>query len=317
MKKSELKFLIAAILKESAHMNRRERRAMSNQLANMDTKAGEQHANATALNYLQKTNPQAAYKIAAERQRRLTLQGMAANENTGVDIPSEMIKQSLIKQIRQAEAGRKMKGKNLDGMDLGALQKYYNSIGQFDSSVHVPGHGWGGVNENNEQPIFKDRQGGQDVYWMDNKDSGGKIQVRPEAVARMVKRGHRVVDLNEPNDPRAAKRQPDPDMSHYTDLQEDSSNESFFPRLDLALNNIEEFLDKNKATVDDNEHPKDENADRHGVRKPFAYGGIPYEQSRDAHYKLLSYKGKLTRKYLHVSIYRMPSGSYELTKYIA
>jgi hypothetical protein len=51
-----------------------------------------------------------------------------------------------------------------------------------------------------EQPIYKDRQGGQDVYWMDNRDSGGKIHIKPEAVARMVKRGHRVVDINEPSD---------------------------------------------------------------------------------------------------------------------
>ena len=49
-----------------------------------------------------------------------------------------------------------------------------------------------------EQPIYKDRQGGQDVYWMDNRDSGGKIHIKPEAVARMVKRGHRVIDINEP-----------------------------------------------------------------------------------------------------------------------
>jgi len=49
-----------------------------------------------------------------------------------------------------------------------------------------------------EQPIYKDRQGGQDVYWMDNRDSGGKIHLKPEAVAKMVKRGHRVIDINEP-----------------------------------------------------------------------------------------------------------------------
>ena len=34
--------------------------------------------------------------------------------------------------------------KKLDGMSLGNLQRYYNSIGEFNSSVHVPGIGWGG-----------------------------------------------------------------------------------------------------------------------------------------------------------------------------
>ena len=51
-----------------------------------------------------------------------------------------------------------------------------------------------------EQVIYKDRQGGQDVYWMDNKDTGGKIQVRPEAVQKLIKRGHRLVDLQDVNE---------------------------------------------------------------------------------------------------------------------
>ncbi len=51
-----------------------------------------------------------------------------------------------------------------------------------------------------EQVIYKDRQGGQDVYWMDNKDTGGKIQVRPEAVQKLIRRGHRLVDLQDVNE---------------------------------------------------------------------------------------------------------------------
>ena len=94
-------------------------------------------------------------------------------------------------------------------------------------------------------------------------------------------------------------------------------DESFFPTLDKALEAIELYLDKNKAVVDDNEHPKDEKVDRHGIRKPFMFGGIVYETSREAHYKLLTLNGNFTRKYLHVIIYRMPQGSYELTRYIA
>ena len=94
-------------------------------------------------------------------------------------------------------------------------------------------------------------------------------------------------------------------------------DESFFPTLDKALEAVELYLDKNKAVVDDNEHPKDEKVDSHGIRKPFMFGGIVYEKSKEAHYKLLTLNGNFTRKYLHVIIYRMPQGSYELTRYIA
>lgn len=168
-------------------------------------------------------------------------------EGSGVrDLPMQMLIQMLVQRIVKAEKNRKVPHKDLTKMSLGDLQKYYNSIEQFDDTVHVPGQGWGGVKEATYKP-----------------------------------------------------------------------DESFFERLDQALNSVEEYLDKNKAVVDDNEHPKEEQSDRHGIRKAFAYGGIPYEQTREAHYKLLAFKGKLTRKYLHVSIYRMPSGSYELTRYIA
>ena len=162
------------------------------------------------------------------------------------DIPMQAVIQMLVQRIRKAEKNRGVPAKDVSKMSLGDLQKYYNSIEQFDDSVYVPGHGWGGVKEATFKP-----------------------------------------------------------------------DESFFPRLDQALDAVEQYLDKNKAVVDDAEHPKEEQTDRHGIRKAFMYGGIPYEQNREAHYKLLAFKGKLTRKYLHVIIYRMPSGSYELTRYIA
>jgi len=76
----------------------------------------------------------------------------------------------------------------------------------------------------NEQPIYKDRQGGQDVYWMDNRDSGGKIHIKPEAVAKMTKRGHRVIDINEPDDPRSNLRQPNPNLEDFADLPESSTS---------------------------------------------------------------------------------------------
>jgi hypothetical protein len=51
------------------------------------------------------------------------------------------------------------------------------------------------VEENTGEVIFKDRQGGRDVYWMDNRDTGGKIFIKPENVQWYVKKGYRVVEL--------------------------------------------------------------------------------------------------------------------------
>jgi hypothetical protein len=88
-----------------------------------------------------------------------------------------------------------------------------------------------------------------------------------------------------------------------------------FPTLGAALTAIEEYIVKNGIQVDTKEHPSDE-ADQFGIRQPFMYGGINYEDKKEAHYKLLTLKGKPTKKYLHVSIFRMPSGTYELTMYV-
>lgn len=90
----------------------------------------------------------------------------------------------------------------------------------------------------------------------------------------------------------------------------------FYETLSHALESVEEFIDMNRIVVDSQEHPSNE-ADKYGIREPYMYGGINYEQKKDAHYKLLQYKGKPTRKYLHVSIYRMPTGRYEVTNYVA
>lgn len=53
--------------------------------------------------------------------------------------------------------------------------------------------------------IYKDRQGGQWVYWMDNTDTGGRIQVSPQNVEKYLKRGYRLVALEPWNDPNAVK----------------------------------------------------------------------------------------------------------------
>ncbi len=93
------------------------------------------------------------------------------------------------------------------------------------------------------------------------------------------------------------------------------SQNIYYETLDQTLTAIEEFIIKNSIQVDTSEHPSSA-MDPHGIREPFAFGGIPYEQNKNASYKLLAYKGKPTRKHLHVNIYRMPSGRYELTVYV-
>jgi len=52
-------------------------------------------------------------------------------------------------------------------------------------------------------------------------------------------------------------------------------------------------------------------------REDFAYGGIPYGTSKSSHTKIVSIKGKPTKKYFHVNIYRLDSGRYELVSYIS
>lgn len=43
---------------------------------------------------------------------------------------------------------------------------------------------------------------------------------------------------------------------------------------------------------------------------------LPYETVRTGDFKLTTLKGIPTRKFFHVSIYRVSSGRYELTTYI-
>ena len=45
-------------------------------------------------------------------------------------------------------------------------------------------------------------------------------------------------------------------------------------------------------------------------------GPVSYGETRQASYEIFTLKGKPTRKWFNVSIYRMESGNYELTTYI-
>lgn len=52
-------------------------------------------------------------------------------------------------------------------------------------------------------------------------------------------------------------------------------------------------------------------------REDYAYGGIPYETSKEVHIPIVSINGKKTKKYFHVIIYRLHSGNYELVSYVS
>lgn len=45
-------------------------------------------------------------------------------------------------------------------------------------------------------------------------------------------------------------------------------------------------------------------------------GGVSYGQTVSKSFELVSLKGKKTKKWAHISLYRMESGRYELTNYI-
>lgn len=47
----------------------------------------------------------------------------------------------------------------------------------------------------------------------------------------------------------------------------------------------------------------------------FTFDGIPYETKKEAHGELITFRGKPTRKWAHLTIYRMDSGRYEWTLY--
>jgi hypothetical protein len=49
---------------------------------------------------------------------------------------------------------------------------------------------------------------------------------------------------------------------------------------------------------------------------PFQYGGVPYGTSKNVNIELASYKGKPTKKYAHLTIWRLDSGRYEWNLYV-
>jgi hypothetical protein len=49
---------------------------------------------------------------------------------------------------------------------------------------------------------------------------------------------------------------------------------------------------------------------------PFTFGGVAYGSQKDAHFPLLSYKGKATRKFGHINVWRSETGRYEVNAYV-
>jgi len=43
------------------------------------------------------------------------------------------------------------------------------------------------------ETIYKDRQGGVWVYWIDNRDNGGRIYLTQSGAERLIRRGARLV----------------------------------------------------------------------------------------------------------------------------
>jgi hypothetical protein len=78
--------------------------------------------------------------------------------------------------------------------------------GKYDSAIQqaietaremVEEEGGEGLFEetDDQEVIYKDRQGGQWVYWIDNRDTGGKIFIKPENIDKYLRKGYHVVEL--------------------------------------------------------------------------------------------------------------------------
>lgn len=49
---------------------------------------------------------------------------------------------------------------------------------------------------------------------------------------------------------------------------------------------------------------------------PFTFGGVAYGTNKDAHFELISFKGKPTRKFGHINVWRSETGLYEVNAYV-
>ena len=105
-----------------------------------------------------------------------------------------------------------------------------------------------------------------------------------------------------------------------------SKYESFFETLGAAIEESVQYLIDAKgmpANMDIDSGVKDGNPGAamrteiyFHILSPFNNGGLAYGTTKKAHYELESLKGKKTKKYFHVTIFRKENGRYEMTCYI-
>lgn len=81
------------------------------------------------------------------------------------------------------------------------------------------------------------------------------------------------------------------------------SKSPFYDRLDQVIDAVKADLSENDATF------------KQASSLELMNGPIAYGETHVWHFILETLKGKNTRKYLHVSVYRTESGRYELTHY--
>ena len=83
------------------------------------------------------------------------------------------------------------------------------------SSAKVFGKGISLKEGYSTETIYKDRQGGRDVYWINNRDSGGKVFIKPEVVGKYIRQGYRLVDLADADKPEVNEMTTTGDVSGY------------------------------------------------------------------------------------------------------
>lgn len=89
-------------------------------------------------------------------------------------------------------------------------------------------------------------------------------------------------------------------MKHKADYEISHSQLAF------ALNEISLNLLKREIVL----------KDKDAIVSRFEFDGVPYGTTKEAHAEIETIKGKSTKKWFHVSIYRLESGRYELTIYV-
>ena len=77
-------------------------------------------------------------------------------------------------------------------------------------------------------------------------------------------------------------------------------------RLDQALDIAAEILESNRAVL----------ADPDELYRKFIYGGLNYNENKSSSAELSSLKGKQTRKYAQLTVYRDERGLYEVNVYL-